>query len=312
MSSHNKRIGIIGASGYTGFELIKLLKLRQEIELFALNSETCAGKKVKEIYSESNCELLFTNYSLKEIDSLDCALIFLCMDEGYAKMAIKNLNCKIIDLSRDLRFSEDIVYGLPEIYRNKIKSARIVANPGCYATASILGALPVVKNKLAKHIIFDCKSGYSGAGRTPSYLNNPDNYPDNVIPYKISQHPHRTEIRKYLEFEKISFTPHVVPLFRGIMCTIHIILKRKIKTNDVQTIFKEFYKNQPFIKIPDRIPELHDVQNTNLCCIGGFEIDDTNQLVIISTIDNLVKGASGQAVQNMNLMLGFKETEGLL
>jgi len=307
-----KRIGIIGASGYTGFELIKLLNSRREIELVVLNSETCVGKKVKELYPESNDELTFTNYSFEEIADFSCHLVFLCMDEGYTKMAIEKLNCKIIDLSRDLRFSDGIVYGLPEIYKSKIRSARKVANPGCYATASILGAFPVVKNKLAKQIIFDCKSGYSGAGRKPSYLNNPDNYTDNIIPYEISQHSHRAEIQKYLEFERISFTPHVVPLFRGILCTIHIILNEKIKANDGQSIYKEFYKNQPFIKILDRIPELHNVSNTNLCCIGGFEIDDANRLVVISTLDNLIKGASGQAVQNMNLMLGLKETEGLL
>lgn len=443
-----KHIGIIGASGYTGFELIKLLDKRSELELVALNSESSAGKKVSELYPEYKGKLTFTNYTLDEINKLKPDLTFLCMGEGYAKDAVKKLKCKVIDLSRDLRLSDEAVYGLPELFRDKIRKAQVVSNPGCYATACILAALPLAKENMINRIIFDCKSGYSGAGRTPSYLNDPENYTDNVIPYKITQHQHMAEINKciryfspkdifystpssgidYSEFPeikawlnkgmadkyngfseiekyrtlsfgdicrqleneeikfllnhididtiatvlwvtspgikkklfgnmpkeiedkvkakidsmepvkvsvmedaqermvksalkladedkiklfsaKVSFTPHVISAFRGLMSTAHVMLKFYGKWRQIYT---DFYKTEPFVKIVDKLPELHDVQNTNYCHIGGFEIDDTGQLVIISALDNLLKGASGQAVQNMNLMLGFEETEGLI
>jgi len=306
------RIGIIGASGYTGFELVKLLESRKDVSLVCLNSETSSGTSVKDLYPEYNSNLSFTNYSLEEINDLAPDIVFLAMGDGFAESARNILKCKIIDLSKDLRFSRDAIYGLPELHREQIKTAPIVANPGCYATGCILSALPIVKNELSERIIFDCKSGYSGAGRKPSYNNNPKNYSDNVLPYKITTHPHRTEIQKYLGFDILSFTPHVVPLFRGILCTTHIILKKTIQTDDVIRLYQEFYQNEPFVKIVNYLPEIHDTLRNNYCCIGGFEVDECNQLVIIATLDNLRKGASGQAIQNMNLMFGLEETEGLL
>jgi N-acetyl-gamma-glutamyl-phosphate reductase len=308
----HKRVGIIGASGYTGYELIKLLEPRADIELIFLNSESAAGRKIGELYPEYKGNLSFTDHSLDAVTKLEPDLLFLSMGEGFAVGILQKLTCKVVDLSRDLRFSDKAVYGLPEIHRHKIKSSEVVANPGCYATACILSSLPMVTNGYAERIIFDCKSGYSGAGRTPSYLNDPKNYTDNVIAYKITQHTHRAEIQRYLGFNNISFTPHVVPLFRGILCTTHIVLKDTTKVETICQLYNEYYKAEQFVKICDRPPEIRDAQNSNFCYIGGFEIDNTNQLVIITTIDNLMKGASGQAVQNMNLMLGFRESEGLL
>ena len=288
----------------------------------------------------------------------------------------------MIDLSADYRFSDvkvyervyghrhkkivKAVYGLPELFRNEIKNAKIVANPGCYATASILAGLPI--QKFVSSIIFDCKSGYSGAGIKPTYVNQKENYTDNIIPYNITKHRHKYEIEQFIK-SKVSFTPHVIPTFRGLMCTMHAILdnanspkdsklgefcgiemskiakihnkllrfsstrkfreifvdcrtkvrgtipaifNKKTTDSDIKKIYKQFYKNEPFVRIMDKIPELHDVQNTNYCCLGGFEIDENNQLVVISVIDNLLKGASGQAVQNMNIMFGIEEGEGLL
>ena len=307
-----KRIGIIGASGYTGIELIKYLEPHSDIQLVCLNSETSSGIPVRELWPECKSNFTFTNYSFEQINDLLPDLVFLAMHDGFSRLALQKLKCKIIDLSRDLRFSREAIYGLPELNRQQIKSAHLIANPGCYATACILSSLPLIRYEFAERIIFDCKSGYSGAGRKPSYNNDPRNYIENLIPYKISSHPHRAEIQKHLGFHAVSFTPHVLPLFRGIMCTSHIILKNIMHPEELFAIYKEFYQKEPFVKISNRLPELHCTQNTNLCCIGGFEIDDTNQLVIITTLDNLCKGASTQAIQNMNLMLGFKETEGLI
>lgn len=319
------KAGIIGASGYAGYELIKILKKHPKAGLKVLNSRTYAGKTVKSMYPDFNdAKLKFTDVGLDELNSLD--VVFLTAPNGVAMRIAQKLKCKVIDLSSDYRYKDasayekvygikhtdkkaKYAYGLPELLREKIKKAKVIGNPGCYATASILAALPI--QKYCRHIIFDCKSGYSGAGVKPTYNNDLKNYTDNIIAYKLSNHRHKSEIEQFIK-TKLSFTPHVIPTFRGIMCTMHAILNKKMDSNKIKNIYKNYYKKEPFIKImEDKIPELHDVQNTNYCCIGGFEADDNNQLVVVSTIDNLIKGAAGQAVQNMNIMFGFDEREGL-
>jgi len=319
------KAGIIGASGYAGYELIKILSKHPKADLKALNSRTYAGKTVKSVYKDfKDSKLKFTNASLNEINKLD--VVFLAVPNTIAMSLVPKLRCKVIDLGADYRFKDakiyekvykakhtdkktKAVYGLPELFKQEIKKSLVIGNPGCYATASILAALPI--QKYSNYIIFDCKSGYSGAGVKLTYNNDPKNYTDNIIAYKIANHRHKSEIEQFIK-AKISFTPHVIPTFRGLMCTMHAILDKKINNNKIKNIYENYYKNEPFIKImSDKIPELHDVQNNNYCCLGGFEVDDNNQLVVVSTIDNLIKGASGQAVQNMNIMFGFDEREGL-
>lgn len=316
------KAGIIGAAGFTGYELIKILKNHPKVDLEVLNSRTYAGKTVKSIYSDfSDSELKFTNVPVEEIN---VDVVFLAVPHGTAMSLVPKLKCKVIDLSADYRFNDvavyekvyknkhtdttKAVYGLPELFKDEIKKANLVANPGCYATASILAALPIQEH--ADTIIFDCKSGYSGAGVKKTYINDPKNYSDNIIPYKITKHRHKYEIEQFLK-NKVSFTPHVIPSFRGLMSTMHATLNKNMDSNQIKTIYEEYYKNEPFVKIVDKIPDLHDVQNNNYCYLGGFEVDENKQLVVVSVIDNLLKGASGQAVQNMNLMLGFDEKEGL-
>jgi N-acetyl-gamma-glutamyl-phosphate reductase len=319
------KVGIIGAAGYTGYELINILKKHPKVELSILNSRTYAGKTVKSVYKDfHDNKLKFTNATLNEINDLD--VVFLAVPNTTAMSLVPKLKPKVIDLSADYRFKDfsvyekvykakhtdkktKAVYGLPELFKEKIKKTKVVGNPGCYATASILTALPI--QTLAKNIIFDCKSGYSGAGAKKTYVNDPKNYSDNIIAYKIINHRHKPEIEQFIK-AKVSFTPHVIPVFKGLMCTMHAMLKSNTDKHQIIKIYKEFYKNEPFIKIMEnKVPELHDVQNNNYCCLGGFEIDNNNQLVVVSVIDNLLKGASGQAVQNMNLMFGFEEVEGL-
>lgn len=321
-----KKVGIVGASGYTGYELIKILKKHEKVDLVVLDSQSYVGQTVKSLYPDFwDKELKFTNTAIEGLNKLD--LVFLAVPHKTAMSIVPKLKCKVIDLSADYRFrkidvyekayeTEHIdkktkaVYGLPELFRKKIKKAKVIANPGCYATACILSAYPI--QKLAKYIVFDCKSGYSGAGKNPSYYNDPKNYENNILAYKLTKHRHKYEIEQFIK-TKLSFTPHVIPTFQGMMCTMHALLRKETGKDEIKNLYKEFYKDEPFVKIiEDRIPELHDVQKSNYCNIGGFEIDENNQLVIISAIDNLIKGASGQAVQNMNIMFGFDEREGLL
>ena len=329
-----KSVGIIGASGYTGYELIKILLKHKEIELKVLNSQSYAGQTVKSLYQDfDNAELKFTGYSIDEINDTQLDCIFLALPHTKATEIVPKLKCKkIIDLSADYRFkkvekyeevykvthldkegNKKAVYGLPELnekQKNKIKKAKLIANPGCYATSCILAALPI--QKLAKYIVFDCKSGWSGAGKESVYAKNPDVIKDNLIAYNLTKHRHKYEIAQFIK-KKISFTPHVIDTFQGMMCTAHILLKKSIDKEKIIEMYKKQYENQPFIKIiEEKIPDIKAVQKTNYCCIGGFEIDENNQLVIVAVIDNLIKGASGQAVQNMNLMFGFEEEEGLV
>lgn len=319
------KVGIIGASGYTGYELIKILSNHKKVELVALNSNSYAGKKVKDLYPDFNENLKFTNYSIKEINQMNLDVIFLAVPHKTAMQFVPKLNCKIIDLSADYRFKnpkeyEKIygikhtdkktksAYGLPELFKDKIKKAKVIANPGCYATGMILSAFPI--QKFANYIVYDCKSGWSGAGKSSIYAKDSSVIKDNIMAYKLTKHRHKYEVNQFIK-TKISFTPHVIDTFQGMMITTHVLLKNKEDAKKIKKLYKDFYKKCPFIEITDNAPDLHSVQGTNKLIIGGFEIDENNQLVIITVLDNLIKGASGQAVQNMNLMLDFNEVEGL-
>lgn len=321
------KAGIIGASGYTGYELVKILSRHKSVDLAFLNSKSRDGQTVKSAYGDFwDNKLRFTNFSVDEINGMNVDVVFAAMPSKGSIELVPKLKSRVIDLSADFRFSNPKIYekvygikndsrikaayGLPELFRSNIRNAKVIANPGCYATACLLAALPI--QKLSRHIIFDCKSGYSGAGAKPAYVNLPENYSNNIIAYNISRHRHKYEIGQFVD-AKISFTPHVIPVFRGLMCTMHVLLKAKTTSEKIKKIYKNHYKNEPFVKIlDDKLPELHNVQNSNYCCIGGFEIDENNQLVVVSVIDNLLKGASGQAVQNMNIMFGLDEKEGLV
>ena len=211
------------------------------------------------------------------------------------------------------------VFGLPELHREEIKKAQLIANPGCFVTGAILSGIPLSKAKLVDRMIFDSKTGVSGAGISPTTSTHYPNIGDNVNPYKPTSHRHMPEIQQELgafSDVRISFTPHLVPVNRGILTTNHSFLtpeNEDMTSEDVLELYKENYKGEPFIKILEdgEIPRLSSVRGSNFAHIGCFEIDETGRLVVISAIDNLVKGASGQAVHNMNIMCGFDETTGL-
>src|SRR3989344_2488881 len=276
-----KLVGIIGASGYTGYELIKILLKHKEIELKVLNSQSYAEQTVKSLYQDfDNAELKFTGYSTDEINSMQLDCIFLALPHTKATETVPKLKCKkIIDLSADYRFkkvekyeevykvthldkegNKKAVYGLPELnekQKNKIKKAKLIANPGCYATSCILAAMPI--QKLAKYIVFDCKSGWSGAGKESAYAKDHNTIKENVVAYKLINHRHKPEIEQFIK-TKLSFTPHVIDAFQGMMCTAHLLLKKAANKEEIIKKFEDYYKEQPFVKIvKDKIPEVKDV-----------------------------------------------------
>ncbi len=332
------KIAIVGATGFTGIELLKILKAHSKIKKIDLFSFSNAGKKINDFFQDIQFDNILKDFS--HITYRDYDLVFFACPNGTVMKAyseFKDEEVKIIDLAADFRLDDEkvwaeyygekhtcpnllskTVYGLTELNRKKIKDATIVANPGCYPTAAILSLFPLLKEKLIKeeNIIIDAKSGYSGAGRVNLKSGLENKIKDNFIPYNIYRHRHVPEITQELKKAsdqnvKITFTPHVLPIYRGILETIYVDLNKDISTNEIVKIYKNFYKNEEFLVISNtKTFEIRDVINTNNVAISLHKGPD-NKLTIVSTIDNLVKGAAGQAIQNMNVMLGFNETEAL-
>jgi N-acetyl-gamma-glutamyl-phosphate reductase len=323
-----KKIAILGATGYTGHELLKILKNHPEVEIIALNSRSFAGQPVKSLYTDYKGDDTYTDYSIEQINEMKPDLIFTALPHKVSMETVKQIDqsIRVVDLSADYRFADHktyeqvydrdhvdpethAVYGLPELFADDIKQARLVANPGCYATGGILAVYPIQDR--ASHIIMDCKEGWSGAGRESPYAKDPSIIKDNLIAYKLAHHRHKYEMEQFIK-TPLGFTPRVIDTFQGMMCTAHIILKESAQPDEIIEVYRKFYENAPFVKIDPAAVQIRETQKNNYCIIGGFEIDEANRLVIVSTLDNLIKGASGQAVQNMNLMLGLNQGAGLL
>jgi N-acetyl-gamma-glutamyl-phosphate reductase len=328
-----KEIGIIGASGYTGGELLRFLNNHPEIEVVAATSRKYDGQSIYTVHPHlRDLEIKFENLMPDEIDA---DLVFTATPHGASMNIVPELlenKLKVVDLSGDYRFDNietyekwygyehshhiKAIYGLPEINRAQIKEADLVANPGCYPTGAILACLPIVAEKLVEKVVVDSKSGVSGAGITPTDATHYPNCSDSVSPYAVTTHRHGPEIQEKLSKfgnAKVSFTPHLVPVIRGIMSTVHSYIIEDVSSDYIQEIYNEYYEGEPFVRVLDQgeIPRLSAVRGSNNCHIGSFDIDENGRLVVASAIDNLVKGASGQAVHNMNLMFGFPETESL-
>ena len=333
-------VSIIGGTGYTGSELLRILSNHPEVEIKYITSRKMDGVKITKLHPNLKCIKNLDNMTFKNIppEDIDSDFVFCATPHGASMKIVPELyekGIKIIDLSGDYRFEDlntyeewynlehtgklDAVYGLPELHREDIKKAKLVANPGCFPTGSILALAPLVKEDLIEdRIIVDSKTGVSGAGVNPSETTHFPNVNENINPYKMTAHRHSPEIEKELEklankSIKLSFTPHLAPITRGILTTAHSFLKEDVDREHIIDVYEKFYKNEPFVRIFDEgAPTLTGVRGSNFCDIGGFEIDRHGRLVVVSAIDNLVKGASGQAVHNMNLMAGFDETESLL
>lgn len=336
------KAAVLGATGYAGIELVRLLSNHPEVSIEFLGSQSFDGKKISDVYQ--NFEgILDKDCSAIDMDEVQkCDVAFCALPHGASKTVIPELverGLKVIDLSGDFRYddvkvyekwygeehsspelSNEAVYGLCELHRDKVSGARLVANPGCYTTCSILGAAPLMASKLGdtKNIIIDAKSGVTGAGRTTSLPFQFCECTENTKAYKVATHRHTSEIEQELsklagEELMVSFTPHLVPLKRGILSTIYINLKKKMTTKEVVDLYKEYYKDEFFVRVKDEgsLPETKFVAGSNFVDIGVVVDERLNRAVIVSSIDNIVKGAAGQAVQNMNILFGLDEKTGL-
>lgn len=294
------KVAVLGASGYAGNELVTILSNHPEVSLECVQSKNSIGKKIKDVYSDSTVDFVYSNPSIDELNKND--IVFLALPKEEAAIIAPKLSTVIVDLSPAHRFDSKYVYGIPEKNRDKIKLSNKIANPGCYSTAAILGILPLDMGNI-KAIAFDCKSGYSGGGKTKKY-----DFEENLVPYSLVDHYQKPEIAKFVNVP-FSFTPHVVNAFRGLIATIHVFGDFD-DFGDIISLYKKFYAKEPFVKITDEIPDFKSVAFTPYCKIGGFS-KDKDHFVIISAIDNLLKGAASQAVQNMNIRFGFDEKTSL-
>jgi N-acetyl-gamma-glutamyl-phosphate reductase len=335
-------VSIIGASGYSGAELTKILLRHKLVKIDKLFANTSAGRRVADVYPwfGSRADSVYEQYSVESAHTSD--IVFVALPSGEAMNLVPELlerGKKVIDLGGDFRFKDvtlyekfykhehkaknilhQAVFGLPEWNREQIKSASLIANPGCYATSAILPLAPMLKEGIVQPggLTISALSGVSGAGRSASIDYSFTEVNESVRAYKVGVHQHTPEIKTALEAisgvpVSLTFVPHLLPITRGIYSSIYAPLAQEVTLADVLGAFRKHYGNEPFIRLSDTaIPEIKNVNYTNFLDIG-FRINaDNNQLIILSAIDNLIKGAAGQAVQNMNLMCGFDETEGLL
>jgi N-acetyl-gamma-glutamyl-phosphate reductase len=334
------KVGIVGGTGYTGVELLRLLAQHPEVELKAVTSRTEAGMPVSQMYPNlrGRVDLPFSEPSLENLGA--CDVVFFATPNGVAMKQVPELlaqGVKIIDLAADFRLkdpaqwqqwygmphtSEDLlaeaVYGLPEVNRETIKTARLVANPGCYPTAVQLGFLPLLKAGLidSQSLIADAKSGVSGAGRKAEVATLLCEAGDSFKAYGVAGHRHLPEIKQGLASISgasvgLTFVPHLLPMIRGIHATLYARLTADV--SDIQALYEQTYQNEAFVDVlpAGSHPETRSVRGANMCRMAVHRPQGGDTVVILSVIDNLVKGAAGQAVQNMNIMCGLPETTGL-
>jgi N-acetyl-gamma-glutamyl-phosphate reductase len=336
-------VAIVGASGYTGLELIRILYCHPEVAVACLTSEQSAGRKISDIFPtlRGRCDLILENLEpVRVAEKAD--LIFTALPHKAAMEVVPTflkLGKHVIDLSADYRLSDPAVYGawyephinpanlkkavygLPEVRRAKIKGARLVANPGCYPTSIILGLAPLLKKRLinTKDIIADPASGVTGAGRSAKVDSLYCEVNEGFRAYGVGGvHRHTPEIEQELSLLAgeplvITFTPHLVPMDRGILSTVYATPRKATSTEKLVLLYQKYYEGEPFVRVLPKgsLPSTAFVRGSNFCDIAPLVDQRTGRIIIVSAIDNLVKGASGQAVQNMNIVCGFPETMGL-
>jgi N-acetyl-gamma-glutamyl-phosphate reductase len=314
------KVAVVGASGYAGVELIRILLKHPKVQIAFLGANTQAGQMITSAYPHLNkiFHHQFSSSSHAE-EWKDCSVVFTALPHGESEKVVPtflNAGKKVIDLSADFRLSEDAVYGLPEIgMRSRIVESDLIANPGCYPTACLLATRPLLDSELIfkERIIFDCKSGVSGAGRSASQGSLFCEATESVHAYGLlGVHRHQKEIENIIG-TPVQFTPHLVPMKRGILASCYIPLKQKMTSESVWNLYNEFYEKEPFVRILPlgQWPKTAYVNASNYCDIGIGVDSRTNNLLVMSAIDNLVKGAAGQAVQNMNILMQFPETMSL-
>lgn len=302
------RIGVIGARGHTGAELMRLLDAHPYVEVVFAGSRELAGEPVPSIDGLSFENLAPDDVSQRKLDAL-----FMALPDGIGGPWVAEISddTVIVDISADHRFDDEWVYGLPELCREKIKGARRIANPGCYATALILSIAPFTDDLGGTPTVFGV-SGYSGAGTTPSPRNDPDNLEGNLIPYRLTGHNHEREGTRYLG-RTVRFMPHVHPAFRGILTTTHMPLSVSTTAETAHQRLVDAYSDEPLVDVTDDTPTLKDGTELTGALLGGTTVsEDGLGLTVVAAEDNLLKGAAVQAVQNLNLALGLPEISGIL
>jgi len=335
------KVGVINVTGYTGVELARLLHQHPEVELTSVTGRSAAGQRLGDVFPPLAGADLTIQTELGDVDFAFSAM----PHQESAKVVIPLLECgiKVVDISADFRLKdaaeylrwynfthpapqllEEAVYGLPELYRSKVASARLIANPGCYPTGAILALAPVVKEGLIEpDIVIDSKSGVSGAGRTLNLRTHYSEANEDVTAYSLEGHRHLPEITQELKMLRpkqplsVTFVPHLIPMTRGILSTCYALLTPgkvtpgKEGEEELRQLYRDFYRDEPFVRVVESSPHTKHTWGSNLCLIYATIDQRTGRLIVISGIDNLVKGAAGQAIQNMNLMLGLPETTGL-
>lgn len=336
------KVSVIGATGYAGAELLRILYQHPQAEVVHITSESHTGERISALYPHLRGLYDMELESMKDISRIgeDSDFVFIGLPHGHAMevgKALEKFPVRIIDLGADYRFSNtavyeewyhvphthpeaERVYGLAELYREEIRRAKIIGNAGCFTTASILALAPLAKHRLIdmNTIIVDAKSGVSGAGRSPKQGNHFPELYDSFKAYNVAHHRHTPEIEQALEELSgetvvLNFTPHLVPMSRGILATCYGTLKQEITAEMVDAAFQKMYGNEYFIRLLGRngYPATKDVRGSNFCDIAWHIDERTRRVIVLSAIDNLVKGAAGQAVQNFNIACGFEEKMGL-
>ena len=336
------RAGIVGSTGYAGYQLSSILSQHKNVSIVFLSSHNYSNMKLSDVYGnlrgflDNICiDIHSVESKLSEID-----VLFLALPHGQSFDLVEkalSVGVKVIDLGADYRLRdykeyekwygvthkltsrlEDAVYGLPELNRERISSSSLVANPGCYPTASILAIAPLMHTGIIDNtsIIIDAKSGVSGAGRSANISSLFCECGESIKAYSVASHRHTPEIEQQLSDvagDKIilNFTPHLVPMSRGILATCYGNLKKSISQNELYDLYRSYYNNERFIRITETLPETRYVKGSNICDIAVRVDERTNRVIAISAIDNLIKGAAGQAVQNMNILFGFYEHAGI-
>jgi N-acetyl-gamma-glutamyl-phosphate reductase len=343
------KVAIIGASGYTGGELLRLLVRHPKVQITAVTSEQSAGKPVTALFPNlvGRSDLVFEPLHLEDL-SKKADFFFVALPHTTAMACAAPLigqGKRVVDLSADFRLKDPqvyqqwyqtphahpdllraAVYGLPELHRKAIQKAALVANPGCYPTGALLGLLPLIKGAGSVKgplihldgIVIDAKSGVTGAGRNPAMAYHFPEVNESASAYNVASHRHQPEIEQEIsalvsQSVLVAFTPHLLPMSRGILTTLYARMRDPREGLGGIQIFKDFYKNEPFVQVlpAGQWPNTRNVRGSNACHIGLAVDPRTDRIIVVTVIDNLMKGAAGQAVQNMNLMMGFEETLGL-
>lgn len=334
------KVGVVGGTGYTGVELLRLLATHPEVELHAVTSRAEAGRPISDLFPNLRGYVDLPFSAPDEASLTDCDVVFFATPNLIAMHGAEelvNAGVRVIDLAADFRFKDlelwghwygethacpelaaEAIYGLPEVNREQIKTAKVVGNPGCYPTSVQLGLLPLINSGAidVSDIIADCKSGVSGAGRGASVGALFSETSDSFQAYKADGHRHMPEIEQNLiaatgnDKINVTFVPHLVPMVRGIQATLYANLTQDV---DLQALFEQAYANEPFVDVlpAGSHPQTRSVKSSNMCRIAIHRAPGTDKVIVLSVIDNLVKGAAGQAVQNMNIMFNFGETTGL-